>query len=570
MTLPLVAVVSLLAAAPSAAPRLATLSIPGDARFVAVARDVMDVAFSIDPSVAANAGLFEDAVRVPSYAPLAVDGLVARLEADLKQLRAMRWREWPVDRQIDFRWVYANAQTARRQLLDERLFERRPAAWLEPYANTLIAFTTYAPEARGYRDGLWAKLPGLLAEARERCTQMTRRDQQTAQQLVTALTQMASAEQSAPATAALAPLREYEQALLAQKPTREFAVIGPESYAWRLQNALLLPWTPAQLLEQATAELKAVDARMAELKPSLKPKAEPTAEQRKAAAELTRDGMLALHDAITAHLRMATVEGKFVTLKPGVGPVRARETPKAMVPLTGDGGSMNSPPPYAASDVGYWNVENFSEAWTEQERLDMVLATQGFLENGMGPYAAHEGFPGHHLQLALARLHKNPLRTVLQDGSLVEGWALYVEEVLWKHGGLGSTPNTENAVLRSFRHRIARVVFDAKVETGEWNLQQAADFKSRAEPGKGKIDEDLLRSIQWPTQLITYYAGKSQIRALRDELQRKQGKKFSERAFHDALLAEGSIPVALIRAKLLGAPVPDIDSAEAPARTAAP
>jgi uncharacterized protein (DUF885 family) len=226
---------------------------------------------------------------------------------------------------------------------------------------------------------------------------------------------------------------------------------------------------------------------------------------------------------------------------------------------------MNPPPTYAASAVGFWNVEHFRADWDQATRLDSVVSAEGWRRNGMGPYAAHEGFPGHHLQLSIARQHPNPLRSILADPVQNEGWALYVEEELWRHGGFSDTPEARAAMLRSYRYRIARVIYDVQIETGAWTLQQGADFKHRAAAGQGEIDEDLLRSIQWPTQLISYFAGKRQIAGLREAYRRALGARYTDRAFHDAFLAEGSIPVALIRAKLLGESVPGLDD-EAPAR----
>src|SRR5438445_12449584 len=71
----------------AAAPRLATLDLRGDPAFVAAARDVIAVVIRIDPSVAANAGLFDDATTVASFAPASVAALVARLDRDLATLR---------------------------------------------------------------------------------------------------------------------------------------------------------------------------------------------------------------------------------------------------------------------------------------------------------------------------------------------------------------------------------------------------------------------------------------------------------------------------------------------------
>jgi len=169
----------------------------------------------------------------------------------------------------------------------------------------------------------------------------------------------------------------------------------------------------------------------------------------------------------------------------------------------------------------------------------------------------HEGVPGHHLQLSIARLNPNPLRSLLLDNSLVEGWAMHAEEMFWRARGLGDSPEAEYRTLGSWRSRIRRVFYDVHVECGDWTLQEAGDFKSQAARGEGAVDKDILRAINWPAQLICYFAGKMQILELKAAYREKLGAEFTERGFHDALLAEGSIPLALIRAKLLGEPVPE-------------
>ena len=104
-------------------------------------------------------------------------------------------------------------------------------------------------------------------------------------------------------------------------------------------------------------------------------------------------------------------------------------------------------------------------------------------------------------------MNADPLRSILPDPAQNEGWALYAEEAFFAHGGLGNTTDAERSIFGSYRYRIVRVVFDVNTETRAWDLQRAADYKDRAEPGKGSINEDLLRALNWPTQLICYYAG---------------------------------------------------------------
>lgn len=542
---------------------LASLRFPGTPAFVAVAKDVIALRFAIDPSGAANTGLFEDGCRIPSFAPDTVAARIARLDRDLAALRAMPWRTWSVDRQVDWRWIVANAEEARLQLADERLFVHRPAAWLEPVANTYIALVTYAPERAEMRLKLARGIPAMVAEMRTVATQPTSRDVTTARGVADGILAVLRSDPASPARdAAIASLTSYVSDLSALTGLREYEVIGREHYEKRLERALLLPWTGDQLLARANAELALTDAAMTELKARISPDAEvpaapaPTEAQRVLAETLDQQKLLAIYDDIARADREFLDTHDLVTVPASVGPIHARPTPAGMIPLTGDGGSMNPPPPVGVSNVGWWNVEHMDTAWTMDARARRIATAQGFRLSGMGPYAAHEGVPGHHLQLSICRLNPNPIRWILQDNCLVEGWALYAEEAFWRAGGLGDSPIAAYRTLGSYRARIRRVVYDVNIERGDWTLQQAADYKRSVEPGKGRVDEDIMRSIHWPAQLISYFTGKSQLMDLRRDYQKKMGAAYSERKFHDAVLAEGSIPVALIRAKLLGEPVP--------------
>jgi uncharacterized protein (DUF885 family) len=542
---------------------LASLRFPGTPGFVAVAKDVIALRFEIDGSIAASAGLFDDACRLPSFAPDTVRVRVARLDRDLAALRAMPWRTWSVDRQVDWRWLVAGAEDARLQLADERLYEHRPAAWLESLANTFIAMVTYAPERAGLRARLARGIPGMVTEMRAVAGNPTQRDITTAKGVSDGILATLRAEPPSPARdAAIASLTAYVTELQAHPAARDFVTIGRERYETRLRRALLLPWDGDALLARAQAELAATDSAMAVFKSRVSPDSAvpgapvPTPEQRALAATLGQQKLLALYNDVARTERAFLDTTDLVTIPLEVGPIHARPTPLAMIPLTGDGGSMNPPPPIGSSNVGWWNVEHMDSTWTLEQKANRIATTQGFRETWMGPYASHEGVPGHHLQLSIARLNPNPIRWILQDNCLVEGWAMYAEEIFWRRGGLGDSPLASYRALGSWRMRIRRVVYDVNIERDTWTLQQAADYKRDAAPGKGRIDEDVMRSIHWPAQLIAYFTGKMQLMDLRRAYRAKLGAAYSDRKFDDAVLAEGSIPVALIRAKLLGEPVP--------------
>lgn len=542
-----------------AGPTLKSLELPGAPAFVRTAKGILDVRFSMDPSLASQAGLFDDAARAPSFSSRTVVALSSELKRDLKALRAMPWRSWEVDRQLDWRWLYALAEDALRQLETERLYLRRPASWLEPLANDYIYLLTFAPERVDLRQALTRLIPAMVAEMREVVRRPTARDVKIADGVSQGLLTLLASEPAEPERdAASLALSSYMEGLKALQGLPEFAVIGRENYEWRLKRALLLPWSAQGLLSIAQRELAEVDLALADLKPLLSTSA-PTAQEEALARDLTQASLLGLYDDISREYREFLDRANVLTLPAGViGPIKTRPTPEAMIPLTGDGGSMNPPPPIGTTNVGWWNVEHFKPEWTQAKRLEMVLNAVRHKRTDMGPYAVHEGVPGHHLQLSLARLNPNPLRSLLYDNPMVEGWALYAEELFWTAGGFGPSAEAQFQMLDSWRYRVRRVFYDVHVECGDWTLQHAADFKHRARRGRGEPDEDILRAINWPAQLIGYFAGKMQLLELREAYRNKLGTAYTDRKFHDAVLAEGSIPLALIRAKLLGEPIPGI------------
>jgi len=100
---------------------------------------------------------------------------------------------------------------------------------------------------------------------------------------------------------------------------------------------------------------------------------------------------------------------------------------------------------------------------------------------------------------------------------------MYAEEIFWRAGALGDSADAEYRTLGSWRGRIRRVLYDVHVECGDWTLQEAADFRRQARRGVAEIDEDVLRSINWPALLIGYFAGKMQILELKKAYRTRLG-----------------------------------------------
>jgi uncharacterized protein (DUF885 family) len=167
----------------------------------------------------------------------------------------------------------------------------------------------------------------------------------------------------------------------------------------------------------------------------------------------------------------------------------------------------------------------------------------------------HELIPGHHLQgfmSARYRTHRRAFHTPF----LVEGWALYWEMLLWD---LNFPKSAEDRVGMLFwrSHRCARIIFSLKFHLNQMTAPEAIDFLvERVGHERRNATAEVRRSVAGnygPLYQAAYMLGGLQIRALRKEL--VETGRMKDRAFHDAILKENSIPIEMIRASLAKQPL---------------
>ncbi len=164
----------------------------------------------------------------------------------------------------------------------------------------------------------------------------------------------------------------------------------------------------------------------------------------------------------------------------------------------------------------------------------------------------HELIPGHHLQFFMADRY-NAHRWTFTTPFYMEGWALYWEMLLWD---LGFPQSPENKIGMLFwrLHRAARILFSLGFHLGEMTPQEAIDFLvERAGHERENATAEVRRSFAGlfpPLYQLAYMVGGLQFRALREEL--VESGKMSDREFHDAILRGGTMPVEMVRARLLG------------------
>lgn len=161
--------------------------------------------------------------------------------------------------------------------------------------------------------------------------------------------------------------------------------------------------------------------------------------------------------------------------------------------------------------------------------------------------AAHETWPGHHLQFWVADHNVPRIRREVTTSVFVEGWGLYCEGLLARHGYF-ATPAERLVLLVMRAWRAARVVLDVRLHCESLPPAAAIDFlvDRVAMPRDGAAAE-VRRYCASPTQPFSYAWGCREIERLRADEERRLGAAFDERAFHDRLLRCGAIPFPLVR-----------------------
>jgi uncharacterized protein (DUF885 family) len=160
--------------------------------------------------------------------------------------------------------------------------------------------------------------------------------------------------------------------------------------------------------------------------------------------------------------------------------------------------------------------------------------------------AAHEAIPGHVWQGEYA--NQLPLiRTMLAFNAYSEGWALYAEQLVDELGLYDDFPVGRLGYLQSIAFRACRLVVDSGIHAKRWTRQQGVDFfVERNGSNPMEVASEVDRYCSWPGQACGYKVGQTTIDRLRDKAKAALGDKFDLRAFDDAVVKGGNVPMDVL------------------------
>ena len=162
----------------------------------------------------------------------------------------------------------------------------------------------------------------------------------------------------------------------------------------------------------------------------------------------------------------------------------------------------------------------------------------------------HEGSPGHHFQLSAQQLMQDVplLRRVLPFSAYSEGWALYVERVAKTDMGLyDADPFGDLGRLQAEMFRAVRLVVDTGMHARRWSREQSIDYMvAKTGMTEAEVTRQIERYVVWPGQATSYKVGQLALLRMRQDAERALGPNFDLREFHEVVLMNGAMPLAVL------------------------
>ncbi|MFT3913193.1 MAG: DUF885 domain-containing protein [Anaeromyxobacteraceae bacterium] len=368
------------------------------------------------------------------------------------------------------------------------------------------------------------------------------------------------------AKAALAEHQRWLEGTMKPAAKGEFR-IGAKLYDEKLRFSLMSPLSRQEVRRRAEAEVKRVRAEMYAVstkalagKPGAPPApARPTAAEQQAVIAAALELAYAdrpPRDAVVETAKKTLAEATAFVRQAGFVTVPDEPVDIIVMPEFQRGVALaycDSPGALDRGQRTFYAVSPIPADWTEKQ-VDSFL--REYNERSIANLTLHEAMPGHYLQGAHANRSPFSLRNVFQSGSFVEGWAEYGERITIDAGFRAADPLMRLIQLKWYLRATTNAIIDSAIHVD--GMTRDAAMKLMTETA---FQEEREAAAKWvraeltSAQLSTYFVGYQEHADLRAYAEKKLGKKFDARAYHDQLLSYGAPPVRIVRALMFGEPI---------------
>ena len=206
-------------------------------------------------------------------------------------------------------------------------------------------------------------------------------------------------------------------------------------------------------------------------------------------------------------------------------------------------------PPYQQQGTTYFNVEDLSKF--PAEKVEGTL--REYNNYSLQYLTIHEAMPGHCMQ-GIYSNKRSPdiIKSVFQNGTMVEGWAVYSETMMFENGWGNHSPEMQLMHDKWKLRELCNVIIDYGLHCKNYSKEDVTKLlKTDAFQTDAQIEEKYHRATVSQAQLCFYYTGMSEIFALREDFKKKMGNEYRLKDFHEKFLSYGSSPVKYIREMML-------------------
>ena len=336
--------------------------------------------------------------------------------------------------------------------------------------------------------------------------------------------------------------------------------IGKKLFAEKFKYDLATDFTPEQVYDKAVTDKKLWQNKMFVTANKVWTKYYPTQVKPKDSLEVIRmvlskmqdnhptpaNFYKSLKDQVT-QLKKFIIEKDLFDFDTTSTPIKVR-----YMPVYERGFAMASAefiPPYQKKGTTYYNIDDLTQyppAKAESALRETNLYASQIL-------SIHEAVPGHCVQ-GIYNNKKSPdvVRSVFQNGAMIEGWAVYCESMMIDNGWGNHEPEIELALGVWKLRELANVIIDYDIQCKNTTKEEIVKLLTKeCFQTDQQVQEKYHRATVSQVQLCSYYSGSTAILQLREDYKKKMGSKYSLKDFHEKFLSFGSSPVKYIRERML-------------------